>query len=178
MQQAWHHGTRVTSGHPIGGWAQGWDEVLAMWKGTGPATSRSTGTATWPTRCARSLRRRPLADRLSRVRALPCKEDGAWKIVHHDADEPPAVGARAQEAGAVRSTTIRIMFCIGSSTTNGARKWRAICFGDTELPDEHDPASGRPTCVQAWRTAGGKTRQGSSTAPRVPCPAGSQGDRF
>jgi len=32
MQDAWHHTERVTTGHPRGDWAQGWDEVLATWK--------------------------------------------------------------------------------------------------------------------------------------------------
>src|SRR6185295_11359570 len=32
MREAWHHGPDVTSGHPSGEWAHGWDEVLATWE--------------------------------------------------------------------------------------------------------------------------------------------------
>ena len=32
MQEAWHHTERVTTGHPSGDWARGWDEVLATWQ--------------------------------------------------------------------------------------------------------------------------------------------------
>src|SRR5579863_6706143 len=32
MREAWHHTGRVTSGHPSGDWAQGWEEIWAMWE--------------------------------------------------------------------------------------------------------------------------------------------------
>src|SRR5262249_45043588 len=32
MNRVWHHGPEVTTSHPFGNWARGWNEVSATWE--------------------------------------------------------------------------------------------------------------------------------------------------
>ncbi len=104
MKAAWHHTPRVTSRHPSGGWARGWDEVWVTWellnafgradRGGGKleevevqvygdiayATTRFTSAPAWgavTVSCTNVLQR----------------VDGEWKLLHHHADSAPEMGA-------------------------------------------------------------------------------------
>ena len=45
MKAVWHHDGRVTSGHPTGDWAFGWDEVLGLCDARTRARARVTQAA-------------------------------------------------------------------------------------------------------------------------------------
>ena len=32
MEDVWHHTDRVTTAHPLGDWAYGWEQVWASWQ--------------------------------------------------------------------------------------------------------------------------------------------------
>src|SRR3974390_613821 len=100
IKDAWHHTTRVTSSHPTGEWAVGWDEVAATWdvfasfgkEGAGGTkirdikvylygdvaytTSVFVAAPTWggaKMNCTNILHR----------------VNGVWKIIHHHPDRAP-----------------------------------------------------------------------------------------
>ncbi len=108
MQEAWHHSARVTSGHPSGEWAHGWEEVFTTWKvfagfgreGHGGSRIRDLQVCVYGdiayTTCIF------LASPAFGSAALACtnvlhKENGAWKIVHHHADKSPAMAAALEK---------------------------------------------------------------------------------
>jgi ketosteroid isomerase-like protein len=39
MADVWHHGENVTTTHPLGSWAVGWEQVWATWKTLGEMMS-------------------------------------------------------------------------------------------------------------------------------------------
>jgi ketosteroid isomerase-like protein len=108
MKDAWHQTDRVTSGHPSGEWAQGWDEVLATWEvfaGFGH-----------PSRCGSKVRDVRVyvygdvayatstftSSPAFGTAALACtnvlqRVNGVWKIIHHHADKSPAIGAALEK---------------------------------------------------------------------------------
>jgi ketosteroid isomerase-like protein len=108
MQEAWHHSDRVTTGHPRGDWAQGWDEVLATWKvfaafgreGRGGSRVRELqvhvygdvayATVTFVASPAFGSDTLACTNVLHRV-------GGVWKIIHHHADKSPAMGAALEK---------------------------------------------------------------------------------
>jgi ketosteroid isomerase-like protein len=102
MREAWDHGPRVTSSHPTGDWANGWDEVAATWdvfasfgkKGNGGTqiqdikvflfgdvaytTSVFVASPSWggaKLNCTNVLRRL----------------GGVWKVIHHHPDKAPSM---------------------------------------------------------------------------------------
>jgi ketosteroid isomerase-like protein len=108
MKEAWHHGPRVTSSHPTGEWANGWDEVSATWdvfasfgkKGNGGTqirdikvylfgdvaytTSVFIASPTWggaKLNCTNVLQR----------------IDGVWKVIHHHPDRAPSMEASMEK---------------------------------------------------------------------------------
>ncbi len=102
MKEAWHHTAQVSSGHPTGDWAYGWDEVLATWE-----VFASFGK---PENCGtrvRDLRANVVGDvayttgvfiaspsfgsaKMNVTNVLQ-RVGGVWKIVHHHADRTPSV---------------------------------------------------------------------------------------
>ncbi len=108
MRDAWHHTAGVTSGHPSGDWAEGWDEVLATWEvfSSFGAEDRGGGRV-------ENLKVRVCGDMgyvastfhapealggevLSCTNVLQ-RVDGKWKVVHHHADKSPAMGAALEK---------------------------------------------------------------------------------
>jgi ketosteroid isomerase-like protein len=108
MQDAWHHTARVTSGHPSGDWAQGWDEVFATWKvfasfgKEGRGGSRIQDLTVHPygdiayTTCTFVASPAFGGDLLSCTNVLQ-KLGGEWKIIHHHADKSPRMGAALEK---------------------------------------------------------------------------------
>jgi ketosteroid isomerase-like protein len=102
MRDAWHHTPRVTSGHPTGEWAHGWDEVSATWDLFASFGKEGDGGTQ-----VRDLRVHLYGD-VAYVTAvfvaapswggaqLNCtnvlhRVDGVWKLVHHHADKAPSM---------------------------------------------------------------------------------------
>jgi ketosteroid isomerase-like protein len=109
IQEAWHHTDRVTSGHPSGDWAQGWDEVYATWE-----VFASFGHPSRAGTKIRSLKVHLCGEDVAYTTCvftaspafggedLACtnvlrRQDGAWKIVHHHADKAPKMGAALEK---------------------------------------------------------------------------------
>jgi ketosteroid isomerase-like protein len=111
MTDAWHHTPRVTSGHPTGEWAHGWDEVLATWEvfsSYGKPENAGTkvrdvkvyryGDIAYTT-CVFTAAPSFGSARMSCTNVLHCV-DGAWKIIHHHADKAPSVEAGLEKMAA------------------------------------------------------------------------------
>jgi hypothetical protein len=108
MQEAWHHNERVTSGHPSGEWAQGWDEVFATWQvfagfgkeGRGGSRIRDLKVQLYGeiayTTCNFIASAAFGGDTLSCTNVLQ-RIDGAWKVIHHHADKSPKMGAALEK---------------------------------------------------------------------------------
>jgi ketosteroid isomerase-like protein len=117
MHDIWHHADYVTSSHPFGDWARGWAEVWATWEEGAAVWSvyqghaeRSDriggihglhvavrGDSAYGTSVYRSklyMSEGPL-DLKVNCTDIVHRIDGAWKVVHHHADQaPPAWQAR------------------------------------------------------------------------------------
>ncbi|MEW5847807.1 MAG: nuclear transport factor 2 family protein [Myxococcota bacterium] len=115
MRRVWDHGAEVSSGHPIGEWAHGWDEVLATWEELAALSRQNTAAAPQgapPVMGIRIERVFVLGDvayttgvfesennvngKTVRM-SLNCtnifrRRDGGWKLIHHHADKAPVVG--------------------------------------------------------------------------------------
>jgi ketosteroid isomerase-like protein len=108
MRDAWHHTPTVTSSHPTGEWARGWEEVSATWdvfasfgkEGNGGtritnvqvqvfgdvayATSVFYASPAWggaKLNCTNILQRM----------------NGAWKVIHHHPDKAPSMAANLEK---------------------------------------------------------------------------------
>jgi ketosteroid isomerase-like protein len=104
MRAAWHQNDRVTSGHPSGEWAQGWDEVFATWEvfasfgrpELGGSKVRDLAAHVYGdvayTTCIFTASQGFGGESISCTNVLH-RADGVWKIVHHHADKSPAMGA-------------------------------------------------------------------------------------
>jgi len=108
IRESWHHGPRVTSGHPSGEWSRGWDEVWATWQ-----IFASFGRADRGGSKVKSLEVEVLGDVAYATvvfvaspafgaEAIACTNvlqriDGAWKIIHHHADKSPKMGAALEK---------------------------------------------------------------------------------
>lgn len=108
MRDAWHQSDRVTTGHPSGEWAQGWDEVWATWQVFAafgrPESAGSTITdlrvfvygdvayaiCTFVGPPSFGAEKLACTDILHRV-------DGVWKMVHHHADKSPNLTGRLEQ---------------------------------------------------------------------------------
>jgi ketosteroid isomerase-like protein len=108
MRNAWHHTPRVTSSHPTGEWATGWDEVGATWdefasfgkEGNGGtqvcnlkvhvygdiayATSVFVAAPAWG------------GARLNCTNILH-RVNGVWKVIHHHPDKAPSMTASLEK---------------------------------------------------------------------------------
>jgi len=107
MDEAWHHMASVTSSHPIGDWAYGWDEVAATWDvfaGIGrPDLSGSKITDLRGCVCGDLayttciFHTAPIVGefKLNCTNVLQ-KVDGVWKVVHHHPDKDARIGEALQ----------------------------------------------------------------------------------
>lgn len=110
MLELWHHTPSVSTAHPLGEWAYGWDEVLATWKVIAMVGRPEIAGST-----IRDLRVNVYGDmayttcvyvgsKAYKNAVLSCtnivhRVDGKWKLVHHHADKSPALeGALAAGA--------------------------------------------------------------------------------
>jgi ketosteroid isomerase-like protein len=108
MRDAWHHNPQVTSSHPTGEWASGWDEVSATWdvfasfgkEGQGGTRIRDVqvhiyGDIAYTTSvfvAAPSWGGAKLncTNILQRV-------NGVWKMIHHHPDKAPSMTASLEK---------------------------------------------------------------------------------
>jgi ketosteroid isomerase-like protein len=120
MKQLWHHADYVTSSHPFGDWARGWAEVWATWeegaavwsvyRGHVERTDRIggihglrvalLGDTAYGTAVYRSKMYMAEGELDLKVNCTDVvrRVDGAWKVVHHHADQaPPAWQARIEQ---------------------------------------------------------------------------------
>lgn len=117
MSRAWHHDDSVTTVHPFGHWAQGWQEIAATWEEIAAMYTfyhghdgRDEGVG-----AIHELRVMVMGDVAYTTGVYKAhwygmpggvegmnvnctnvlhKRDGVWKIVHHHADQaPPEVQA-------------------------------------------------------------------------------------
>jgi|HubBroStandDraft_2_1064218.scaffolds.fasta_scaffold508690_1 ketosteroid isomerase-like protein len=108
MIDAWHHTPDVSSGHPTGDWAHGWDEVLATWgvfasfgkEGNGGTKVRDVkvhvyGDFAYATGVF--VAAPTLGSATMSVTNVLWRAGGAWKIVHHHADKAPSVQASLEK---------------------------------------------------------------------------------
>jgi ketosteroid isomerase-like protein len=104
MRDAWHHDVPVSSAHPMGDWAHGWDEVFATW-----GVFASLGNEALAGSTIRDLRVHVHGDVAHTTcvfvgsptlgsPTLNCtnvlrRVQGVWKIVHHHPDKDAGVAA-------------------------------------------------------------------------------------
>jgi ketosteroid isomerase-like protein len=108
MEQAWHHSDGVTSGHPSGDWAEGWDQVWATWQvfasfgaeGRGGTHVRDLKARVYGdvayTTCTFIAAPAFGGERLACTNVL-ARIGGEWKVVHHHADKSLAMGAALEK---------------------------------------------------------------------------------
>ena len=111
MVAAWHHLPTVSSAHPMGDWAHGWEEVRATWEIFGPIGRPELAGSK-----IRDLRAHVVGDlayvtgvfittpafgsiELAITNVLQFA-DGAWKIVHHHADKAPGLAKGLEKLAA------------------------------------------------------------------------------
>jgi ketosteroid isomerase-like protein len=104
MSEAWHHTDAVTSGHPIGEWSQGWDEISATWEefaNLGKPGNGGTKISALEVRVYGDV-----AYTIGVFTAAPAfgggrmnvtnilhRANGVWKVIHHHADRTPSLEA-------------------------------------------------------------------------------------
>lgn len=111
MERIWHHADHVTTVHPFGGWARGWDEVWATWQegaavfacykghatrnepigGIGNVKVTILGglavcTSIYQSRLYMSDGAIDLKVNCTNIAELV---SGSWKIIHHHTDQAP-----------------------------------------------------------------------------------------
>ena len=114
MVEAWHHSPRATISHPMGEWAEGWDQIHATWLELAKVISDggvvlrglkifvygdiAYTTAVEEADIVLGGRR---ASWSANVTNIFHREGGVWKIIHHHADKAPsaekAIDALASE---------------------------------------------------------------------------------
>lgn len=112
MEAVWHHDDFVTSGHPGGDWAHGWDQVKTFWGVLGSLGGSGRGgieirrihvRASGDMAYVASVTKTPASfggDVITTTNVLE-RRDGEWKLVHHHADRSSKV-VSAQEKLAVQ----------------------------------------------------------------------------
>jgi hypothetical protein len=117
MNEVWHHGDYVSTAHPFGHWARGWTEVWATWE-EGAAvftTYKGHASRTDVIGTIQELKVTVHGDAAHSIGVyksrlymsegpidlkvnctnIAHRIDGAWKLVHHHADQaPPEWNAR------------------------------------------------------------------------------------
>ena len=100
MREAWLHDDRVTTGHPSGDWAYGWDEVWTTWEifaSFGGEGREGLKVLKLHVRVCGDMAYAAVTVSLAPVfsgAVLECtnvllQDNGAWKIIHHHADRSP-----------------------------------------------------------------------------------------
>ena len=111
MSEAWHHDESVTTVHPFGHWARGWDEVWATWQEIGAVFSFYRGHAdrednigdvhnltvsllgdvAYTTGVYKSCLYLPEGETRLSVNCTNVlqRRDGVWKVIHHHPDQAP-----------------------------------------------------------------------------------------
>jgi ketosteroid isomerase-like protein len=108
MRDAWHHTPRVTSSHPTGEWAVGWEEVSATWDVF--AEFGKGGKGGTKVRDVRVYLYGDIAYTTSIFVAAPdwggaklnCtnilhRVNGVWKVIHHHPDKAPSMIASLEK---------------------------------------------------------------------------------
>ena len=108
MRDTWHHTPRVTSSHPTGEWAVGWDEVAATWDVF--ASFGKEGNGGTQIRDVKVYLYGDIAYTTSVFVAAPAwggaklnctnilhRVDGAWKVIHHHPDKAPSIEASMEK---------------------------------------------------------------------------------
>jgi ketosteroid isomerase-like protein len=104
MKEAWHQTARVTTVHPLGEWAYGWEQVWASWEEIAQIARNGTivardikifvyGTIAYST-CVEdvSVTYGEAAVKWSaNVTNVFLENGGEWKMIHHHSDKAPAV---------------------------------------------------------------------------------------
>jgi ketosteroid isomerase-like protein len=108
MRNAWHHTNAVTSKHPSGEWAIGWDEVWATWelfssfgredRGGSKLVSIKVQAFGDFAYTAGVFQASPKwgGEKLMCTNVLQ-KLDGQWKVIHHHADPGPGMQAALEQ---------------------------------------------------------------------------------
>lgn len=104
MREAWHHTPLVTSAHPTGEWARGWEEVSATWDIF--ATFGKPGNGGTEIRDIKVYVYGDIAYTTSVFVAAPSwggaklnctnilhRVNGVWKVIHHHPDRAPSMEA-------------------------------------------------------------------------------------
>jgi ketosteroid isomerase-like protein len=111
MSDIWHHAAHVSTVHPFGGWARGWDEVWATWQEGAAVFACYRGHATrnepiggihdlkvsvcGDVAIGTSLYQSKLymsdgpIDLKVNCTDIAERTNGVWKIIHHHADQAP-----------------------------------------------------------------------------------------
>ncbi len=111
MRDVWHQSPLVTSAHPAGDWAEGWDEVWATWEVFASFGREGRGGSR-----VESVRVRVFGDfayAATTFVAAPAfggeslsftnvfqRIDGEWKIIHHHADKSPKMAEALEKFAA------------------------------------------------------------------------------
>jgi ketosteroid isomerase-like protein len=108
MDDAWHHTPRVTSSHPMGEWAVGWEEVAATWEVF--ASFCKEGNGGTRIRDVRVFVYGDIAYTICVFIASPAwggaklqctnilhRVDGVWKVIHHHPDKAPSMEAALEK---------------------------------------------------------------------------------
>jgi ketosteroid isomerase-like protein len=104
MREAWHHLPNVTSSHPTGDWANGWEEVAATWevfasfgkKGNGGTQIRDIkvfvfGDVAYTTSVF--VASPPFGGAKLNCTNVLQRIGGVWKVIHHHPDKAPSMEA-------------------------------------------------------------------------------------
>ena len=108
IADAWHHTDRVSTAHPMGTWAHGWDEIAATWE-----VFASLGRPENAGSQVRDLKAHVYGDiayttgvfivapfagsaQLNITNILH-RVEGVWKIIHHHADKAPSIEASLEK---------------------------------------------------------------------------------
>ncbi len=104
MKAIWHHGDDVTTAHPTGDWARGWEQILASWEAFALLGAPENAGSKLTDLVVRVRGDMAYAtgifhvapkfggDRFN-VTDILVNFGGAWKLVHHHADRSPSISA-------------------------------------------------------------------------------------
>ncbi|MFC1641091.1 YybH family protein [Myxococcota bacterium] len=103
MPGAWWHSDEVTTTHPMGGWAVGWEQVSATWHELSQTLSEGSvevsdlnvfvhGDIAYTTGTEHvtfTVLRQQVQFQASTTN-IYAKRDGQWRMIHHHPDKAPA----------------------------------------------------------------------------------------
>jgi ketosteroid isomerase-like protein len=104
MGDTWHQTAHVTTVHPVGEWAHGWEQVWASWEEiaqtarNGSIVARDVRTFVYGiiayTTCVEDVTvtyGETTARWSANVTNVFLNTDGQWKLIHHHSDKAPAL---------------------------------------------------------------------------------------